>query len=1436
MSSTVILKAAGLNTSPNELSVPEGSLSDASNVLIRRDGIVEQRRGFKLYGTPGATSNDRVKQLTTYRNRIIRHITDKLQFDSDGTGTFLSFAGSFLEADPSLRMKFIESNGNLYFTSSNGIQKVSAKTADNLVTSTIVTAGAAKAIDITGSIIYTPNSQTGFLPQDSVVAYRVVWGYKDANNNLILGEPSQREIVYNHQITLMLLDYMRFLGALDSFSNTPLSTARINDKNYVSTLGLTASASTSDLRTNLISLASKLDNDILYANEAATAPMTIVSAVIVSGICTITVSGANASDYLDPGSKIFLAGFTGGTTGTINGSQVVVSATTTTITFNVPTTGTNPVPPTGSFTVTGSTINSNEFRSIVQPPETQIPPIHIDNLDVQAYMSSILNALRTLPDLVISAADQLILDTVDITTTATVKLVISIPQDIDSRYFYQVYRSAIFSASNELSIDDVVPNDELQLVYEAFPTPAQLTAREITLIDITPDDFRGANLYTNNSTGEGILQANGIPPYALDINRYRNVVFYANTRTKHQTLLNLLGVQNMITDFNNGIIPSITIATAFGANTYKFVTGLQEITTITTVADIANSLNSTYFLIDSTTGAKYYFYFETSTAVDPMITGRTGVKVSIPTNATANQVASALRDKISILLSDYEVSVSTNIVTVTDVISGSVPDAIDFDTGFTFLVTQQGRGEDIINKTVLLSTNVSPAVAVDETARSLIRVINSNANESIYGFYLSGAFDVPGKMVFQARNLSADSQFFILANNAATGNSFNPAIVPDAQITSITLGLNPVITTSIPHGMQNLDFVVLGNTNSTPTIDGVYAITYISSTSFSISVSPAVTIAGTLGAMSRAVDVLTSENETKPNRVYYSKINQPEAVPISNFFDVGAQDKAILRIFPLRDSLFVFKEDGLYRISGDSAPFQLNLFDSSFIVTASDSVNVSNNVIFAWTKQGIQSLTEGGAGVVSRPIDNQVLKLGSNNYLHFKTATWGVGYESDNSYIVWTVSDFDDIYAMKGFRYSTLTRSWTTYDKTNTCGIVSTADDKLYLGAGDTNYTEQERKLFDRTDFADRELQFSLANNFLVKPTEIKLTSITGISIGDVIVQDQSLTTFEFNTFLQKLDSDPSINEHNFLSTLELKAGDNPRLRLLSLAATLDANPNIVASNFVSQVDDYNGTITSISAGFPAIITSVGHNLITGRVVLLTGSDSTPSINGTFPVIVIDADHFSIPFAVKIPGTTGNFQTLGLNTGDLMLCYNRICDILNADVGVSFNNYRHIDNDTIQESIILDINKVSKHLILNIGLQYLVGDITVYKAITSTLTYSPISMGDPLNLKHLREATVMFQTRNITAATLSFATDLLPELIPIPFTLDGNGIFGHNNFGTGFFGGSSNSAPFRTFIPRQCQRCRFIVAQFTHSVAREDYRLLGMTITGEVGQSTRAYR
>jgi hypothetical protein len=84
-----MLKAKGLFTFSNYLSnIPEGSLFEASNVIIDRDGIIEPRRGIKVFGNIPEVS----KQLLTFKNRILTHYGDSLAFGSSGEpGTFTSY-------------------------------------------------------------------------------------------------------------------------------------------------------------------------------------------------------------------------------------------------------------------------------------------------------------------------------------------------------------------------------------------------------------------------------------------------------------------------------------------------------------------------------------------------------------------------------------------------------------------------------------------------------------------------------------------------------------------------------------------------------------------------------------------------------------------------------------------------------------------------------------------------------------------------------------------------------------------------------------------------------------------------------------------------------------------------------------------------------------------------------------------------------------------------------------------------------------------------------------------------------------------------------------------------------------------------------------------------------------------------------------------------
>jgi hypothetical protein len=1433
MASTVTLKASGLFTSDNELTLPEGALVEASNVVIQNEGIIESRRGYKLYGDAMPSISDRAKQLASYRERILRHFGTTLQYD-DGDGNFTSYTLPVEETQSGLRIKFTESNGNLYFTTSTGIKKLSAKTSNDLSLIEIESAGAIKALDMTATPIYTFGNQSGFMAQDSVVAYRALWAKKDINNNLLRGTPSSTTTVYNSLLTLLIQDYLNVLGALDDVTDNTES-SRVSDGDYVDSLKVPITADALTLKNNLVALAAKIDNDILLADDVASATLQIASSSVTGGVCTVHfVAGQTESNYFQVGDRIRLSGFTG-----IEEEREVVSVDDGANHVTFLTSAAN-----GSVSLTSPTIYSNTFRSITQPSDPTIPTPNNDLLELQDYLDTIITELQDIRDTSITALNKTnYIDMLDITTSVNVELNVNIPLDIDDQYFLQIYRTDVYQATGVSTLDDIILPSEFQLVYEAYPTPDEITAGFMIVEDIRPDELKESNLYTNPSTGEGELQANDIPPFAKDINRFRNHVFYANTRTKQRMFLNLLGV-DILRDNIMTNTPKLTISNGTDSNTYTFVLGEKESfdITVTNGASLVTGATALYSDIPSMSGDVFRFWFNTGTETAPSVTTQILKEVKVGSTDANTVVAQKFADKISLLVNDFLVTVLSNVVTVlqnkigttnttTSVIEGTSP--------FTAVITA-GVGEDALTRTVVISDSLSSGRATDETARSFVRVINANPNESIRAYYLSGTADIPGKLFFESEDLSSDP-FYIIVNSDITSIAFDPDFTPENSISTISVGSQTTITSTNPHQLTQGDFVLITDTDATPAIngqsplDGLFeVIEVLSSTQFVIDVNTSSAV--NQGVFSRASYSQFSENEVKPNRIYYSKFSQPEAVPLVNYFDVGAEEKEILRIFPLRDSLFVFKEDGVYRVSGETAPFNVGLFDNTSRLIASDSLGLLNNLIFCWTKQGIVAVSEGGIEIISKPIDDQILKLGSSIYENFNTATFGVGYESDNSYMVWTVVDTSDEIAQICFRYSTLTGTWTTFDKSNTSAIVSPNLDILFLGAGDTNHLEEERKTFTRYDFADRELDFTLSNNKYNKGV-ISLPTVSGIEVGDVVVQEQYVSLYEFNMLLKKLDIDPSVADTNYESLLQINAGENLRDHLEDLADKLDLDTGVTFTNYKSRINSFSGTITNIQAGDETIITtSASHNLQNGRIVRIVNSDCDPIIDGDYEVTVLSSTTFKIDKRTIVNGTSGDWNTVITDLKDIKTCYNLIISNLNNDTGVSFSNYTQATNTTIQEAIITKVDTVKKQITLNLDIDFYVGDFVVYKSIKTTFTYGPNLMGDPINWKHVREFTLMFKSKALTSASVAFGTDLLPEFVSVDFDLDGNGIFGFLPFGTGFFGGSSNSAPFRTTIPRNAQRCRFISVKFNHSIAREQYKIFGITLTFENLSSTRAYR
>ncbi len=1536
-SQQVTLQAQGLNYSPNNLSLPQGSLVQADDVIIRRDNTIESRRGIREYSEGLGISTDRCKQLIEYKDRVLVHYANRLAFDTkeldaSGKAIFDLFAGTYLETQTGLRIKSIEANKNLYFTTDEGIKKISAKTAADFTTSSgfITNAGAVKALDITAELDITQGQISGFLPQDSTVAYRMVWGQKDNNDNLLLGTPSNRVEVYNYLSNNMAMDINAMSIMLD---NLDQGTSMINDGNYATSFYTPINPEAITLQSNVIELAKKLDNDIYFANiTGASVPLTISLVDVTNNICTITFSSGDPTDYFETNDQIDLRNFSTAFVD-INGFRLLDFApTSTTISFTFTHANIASAAPVSgdiydynyrNITATGDDAFATPLDDlIISVPATSEQVRTINNT-----LSRILERLKIEKDGVIPTALLTIyVSPFVLTERANVRIVGTIPSNVSSSDFFQIYRSRIFTATTIETLGGsggigVTPDDEMRLVYEAFPTSAEILAGEFVFIDSSPEELvqNNTNLYTNPETGEGLINANEPPPFAKDINRFKNVVFYANTRTKHRiSTFQLLGISNIVSG------DKITITSSAGSDTYTFVSGVNEVTDIVVTAGGTITAGEHFPLYSANDDKRVEFYFVVDgVGSAPVIPNAVLQPVDIFSTDTDVQVAQKLLNTINTLVYDFQAEENTlPAIRVTNVGEGLTTDATAGTTPFTVTVFQQGNGENASLKQVLLSSLLSTAQAITQTAQSLVRVINKQTTSVVNAYYISGDTTPPGQINLEAKTLNEDP-FYVISSGDGIGLSFNPDISPiNTNITAISIASPTVVTTSAPHGLLNGNQIVITNSNSTPSIDGLQTVTVLSTTTFSIPVN--VTIAGTQAVWSTIADTTVSTNEVKPNRIYYSKIGQPEAVPLLNYFDISAEDKEILRIFPLRDTLFAFKQDGTYRVSGEIAPWSVSLLDSSCVVIAPDSVAVTRNTVYAWTESGITPITETGAGSeISRPIDTEILRLASSLFPNFSSITWGVGYDSDSSYIVFTNSAEEDTVATRAFRYCTLTNTWTNYIRTQTCGLLVTSQDLLYMGAGDKNLIEVERKEFSRRDYADKDFSIQLQDGKLFNDgTLLTFTSVEGINDGDVLTQEQTLTTYGYNSLLRQLDNDPTVGvrtlqsssgagltltitttlnhflvnndyvtlsgtnsypsiddtykisgatantfnisivsplltqatlgtvKRSYETTLLSESGDNMRDKIEALATWLDSDPGVSFTDYFDRIDTKSGTISGNSIASPTVVTtSSAHELIPGRVITIGGTQSPlsiPIISGKKEVSSTGVFGVSTTFTIPVNVTTAGGSGLSFDTGpninsfeDIQACFNDIVNRLNADPSVTFSNYQLITETTLFEAVVLSVDQTLNKLTINLPLQWVVGPMTVYNAINCEFTYAPITMDDPLMSKQISDATFMFNNRAITQFTASFSSDLKPEFQSIEFSGQGNGIFGHYSnpgFGNGFFGGASNSAPFRTIVPRDAQRCRYINMKINHRVARELWSLYGVTLTGNIGISSRTYR
>jgi hypothetical protein len=274
----------------------------------------------------------------------------------------------------------------------------------------------------------------------------------------------------------------------------------------------------------------------------------------------------------------------------------------------------------------------------------------------------------------------------------------------------------------------------------------------------------------------------------------------------------------------------------------------------------------------------------------------------------------------------------------------------------------------------------TPAQNLANTVDSLVRAINSRSSGLAYAFTGNDDGLSPGEFYIEARDLNgAAIEVEAIANAAA----WTPRPRVKVGITTAVRAANVVtIDTGGLHYLRVGDEVELLNVYGVPSDatlfpPGVKTIASIpAANQFTYAeVGANGNNAGSFSFV--AYDVLTTQDSTDDNAFALSEFEQPDSVPLGTYDVMGDADKEMLWAVQLGSTLFVGKEDGLFRLQIINGSATHRNIDNTIQFVGERMVAVAGGRGWALTTQGLVSWTENGGKpqVVSGRIDDQFTPL-----------------------------------------------------------------------------------------------------------------------------------------------------------------------------------------------------------------------------------------------------------------------------------------------------------------------------------------------------------------------------------------------------------------------------------------------------------------------------
>jgi len=559
------------------------------------------------------------------------------------------------------------------------------------------------------------------------------------------------------------------------------------------------------------------------------------------------------------------------------------------------------------------------------------------------------------------------------------------------------------------------------------------------------------------------------------------------------------------------------------------------------------------------------------------------------------------------------------------------------------------------------------------------------------------------------------------------------------------------------------------------------------------------------------------------NEIKWSRRKIPEIVPLENSFVLGKDTKEFIGAAQSVDDLYLFKEDGIFRLRDAGNVGLSNIpalegssyqFSTTSICVSGGSIQEINNEIIYLDQNGFMSIVDGGINNISGAIQRDILTLiqitPKNRIRSFKNEAKGLYYCT-------LVNEVDDTLDVKSGTYifSTKTRQWTFMDEELLDGMEDYMHRNLVAYRQKNYYLEYTSS--NPNEFFERYNEWS---------SDSANATRTYFAEREQTLTDLAPTTSNSNYFITRERFTNNINT-------------NP-LDQYDLIIPFEANPGQTIYAYQtsdilrdeSRTSDLQPVHNEINKEFRIFryLTNVNYDTRYNIYKTYTQLKYNNFDNVLYYTTTNDSKKISIDTILSFFKTRSIYIKFYYRNGPYGYSESFESDLFEIEfmgIATFTGVYKFTDGsyntefDKRPEAIYRFRFKNNIPTDFYDRTKFVIDSYDIVVGVPAKVTFNPESGTDPDTNKLFQEYMIHTETAN-KGATMAFKTDSRSN-----FSSDRRFVYDAN---------ATNRNVFRTYIPTSMSRGRYLIRQVKHDLPLENLIITGQTIVMRDSGSTRVQK